>query len=56
VRGRVDALDNSKAAVSLFTAWDNFCRVDQTFRVTAAMKSRLSDQVWSMERVSGLLG
>lgn len=41
-------LDNLKAAVTLYFAWYNFCRVHQTLRVTPAMQSGLTDHVWEM--------
>jgi hypothetical protein len=33
----------------------NFCRVHQTLRVTPAMESGLSDHVWTIEELCGLL-
>lgn len=33
----------------------NFCRVHQTLRVTPAMESKLSDHVWEVEELVGLL-
>lgn len=33
----------------------NFGRVHQTIRVTSAMEAGVSDQVWSLEAVVGLL-
>jgi transposase-like protein/IS1 family transposase len=41
-------IENMKAAVSLYMAWYNFCRVHQTLRVTPAMQAGLTDHVWSM--------
>jgi transposase-like protein/IS1 family transposase len=41
-------LANLKAAVAVFVAWYNFCRVHQTLRVTPAMESGLTDHVWSV--------
>jgi hypothetical protein len=40
--------DNLKAAVTLYFAWYNFCRVHQTLRVTPAMEAGLADHVWSI--------
>ena len=37
-------LDNLKAAVTLYVAFYNFCRVHQTLRVTPAMEAGLTDQ------------
>lgn len=41
-------LDNLKAAVSLYMAWYNFCRVHSTLKVTPAMEAGLTDHVWSL--------
>lgn len=41
-------LDTLKAAVAVFVAWYNFCRVHQTLRVTPAMEAGLTDHVWSI--------
>jgi IS1 family transposase len=44
-------LDNLKAAVALYVAWYNFCRVHQTLRVTPAMEAGLTDHVWSLDEL-----
>jgi transposase-like protein/IS1 family transposase len=44
-------LDNLKAAVAVFMAWYNFCRVHQTLRVTPAMEAGLTDHVWSIREL-----
>ena len=41
-------LGNLKAAVTLYFAWYNFCRVHQTLRITPAMQAGLTDHVWSV--------
>jgi hypothetical protein len=33
----------------------NFCRVHQTLRVTPAMESGISNHVWTIEELCGLL-
>jgi hypothetical protein len=33
----------------------NFCRIHQTLRVTPAMEAGISDHVWSLEEIVGLL-
>jgi hypothetical protein len=33
----------------------NFCRVHQTLRVTPAMEAGLTDHVWTLEELVGLL-
>ncbi len=44
-------LDNLKAAVTLYVAFYNFCRVHQTLRVTPAMEAGLTDHVWSLNEL-----
>ena len=46
-------LANLKAAVSVFVAWYNFCKVHQTIRVTPAMEAGLTDHVWSLQELLG---
>jgi hypothetical protein len=48
-------VENHAAAVALWFGYYNFCRVHQTLRVTPAMESGLSDHVWSLEEMVGLL-
>ena len=38
-------LENLEAAVTLYFAWYNFCRVHQTLRVTPAMQAGIADHV-----------
>jgi len=44
-------LANLKAAVAVFVAWYNFCRVHQTLRVTPAMEAGFTDHVWSIHEL-----
>ena len=46
-------LDNLKAAVTLYVAFYNFCRIHQTLRVTPAMQAGLADHVWSIAELLG---
>jgi IS1 family transposase len=48
-------VENHAAAVTLWFAYYNFCRVHQTLRVTPAMEAGISDHVWSVEELCGLL-
>lgn len=48
VNGFSKKLDNLKAAVALYVAWYNFCRVHMTLRVTPAMKAGMTTHVWSV--------
>ena len=46
---------NHEAAVRLHMMHYNFARVHQTLRVTPAMEAGLSDHVWEVEEIIGLL-
>jgi hypothetical protein len=46
---------NHYAAIALYFAYCNFCRVHQTIRVTPAMEAKLTDYVWSVEELVALL-
>jgi IS1 family transposase len=48
-------LENHAAAVSLYFAFYNFCRVHQSIRVTPAMEAGISDHVWSIDELVALL-
>lgn len=47
--------ENHTHMVAIYHAYYNFCRVHQTLRVTPAMESGLSNHVWSLEELVGLL-
>jgi hypothetical protein len=44
-------LRNLRAAVALFFAHYNFCRIHGSIRVTPAMASNVSDHIWSMDEL-----
>ena len=46
-------LDNLKAAVTLYVAFYNFCRVHQTVKATPAMAAGLTDHAWSITELLG---
>lgn len=48
-------LENHEAAVALHFMHYNFCRIHQTLRATPAMAAGVSDHVWSLEELIGLL-
>jgi hypothetical protein len=48
-------VENHAAAVALHYMYYNFCRVHQTLRVTPAMEAGVTDHVWNLEEVVGLL-
>jgi IS1 family transposase len=49
-------IENHMAAVALYFMWYNFGRIHQTLRVTPAMEAGVSDHVWAVEEIVGLLG
>lgn len=49
-------VENHAAAVALYFMYYNFGRVHQTLRVTPAMEAGVSDHVWEIEEIVGLLG
>ncbi len=48
-------VENLASAVSLHFMYYNFVRVHQTLRVTPAMEAGITDHVWTLEEVAGLL-
>jgi len=48
-------VDNRAAAVALHYTHYNFVRIDRTLRVTPAMEAGLTNRVWSIEDIIGLL-
>lgn len=48
-------LENHEHALALYFMYYNFCRVHQTLRVTPAMEAGVSDHVWSLGEIIGLL-
>jgi IS1 family transposase len=48
-------LDNLKAAIALYFMHYNFARIHQSLRVTPAMEAAVSDHVWSIDELVGLL-
>lgn len=49
-------VENHEAAVALHFMHYNFCRVHQTLRVTPAMAAGVTDHVWEIADLVGLLG
>lgn len=49
-------VENHAAAIALHFMHYNFARIHQTLRVTPAMEAGVSDHVWSLDEVVGLLG
>jgi IS1 family transposase len=48
-------VENHCAAVALYFMYYNFCRIHQTLRVTPAMEAGLTDHVWTLEELTGLM-
>ena len=44
-------LEHLKAAVNLYMAFFNFCRVHQTLRVTPAMQAGITDHIWTVQEL-----
>jgi IS1 family transposase len=49
-------IENHMAMVAVYFMFYNFGRIHQTLRVTPAMEAGVSDHVWSVEEIVGLLG
>jgi len=47
--------ENHCHAAAIYFAYYNFCRVHQTLRVTPAMEAGLTDHIWSLAELVGLL-
>jgi hypothetical protein len=43
--------ENLKAALALYFAHYNFCRVHQTLRVTPAMEAGIADHIWNVSEL-----
>ena len=48
-------IENHEAAIALHYMHYNFARVHQTLRVTPAMEAGITDHIWSIEEIVGLL-
>jgi hypothetical protein len=48
-------LENHEHALALYFMYYNFARVHQTLRVTPAMEAGVSDHVWTLAEIVGLL-
>jgi IS1 family transposase len=48
-------VENLTAAVSLHFAYYNFCRVHQTLKTTPAVAAGVTDHVWALDELIGLL-
>ena len=48
-------VENHAAALAIFYMHYNFVRIHQSLRVTPAMEAGVTDRLWSIEDVIGLL-
>jgi hypothetical protein len=48
-------LENHEHAIAFYFMYYNFCRIQQTLRVTPAMESSVSDHVWSLEELVAMM-
>lgn len=48
-------LENHEHALALYFMYYNFARIHQSLRVTPAMEAGISDHVWSLEEIVGLM-
>ncbi len=48
-------VENHEHALALYFMFYNFARIHQTLRVTPAMEAGVSDHVWSIEEIVGLI-
>ena len=47
--------ENHAHMVALYAVWYNFVRVDKSLRMSPAMAAGVSDQLWIMEDLAGLV-
>ena len=48
-------VENRACAIALHYMHYNFCRIHKSLRVTPAMEAGITDRVWSIEEIVGLL-
>lgn len=48
-------IENYVYAIAIYFMHYNFCRIHQTLRVTPAMQAGMSDHVWTLDELAGLL-
>ena len=48
---RLLSWENLQAALALYFAWYNFCRVHRTLRVTPAMEAGIAEHVWNIDEL-----
>ena len=53
--GHSKKIENHLHALAIHYMHYNFCRIHQTLRVTPAMEAGISDHVWDLDEIIGLL-
>ena len=48
-------MPDHKHMMAIYAMNYNFCRIHQTLRVTPAMEAGITDHVWNLEEIAGLL-
>jgi hypothetical protein len=48
-------LENHAASIAIYFTWYNLGRVHQTLKTTPAMAAGVSDHVWGVDEIIGLL-
>ena len=48
-------IDNHIHALSLYFVWYNFCRTHKAHKLSPAMAAGVTDRLWSMEDIAGLV-
>ncbi|HEY4740208.1 MAG TPA: IS1 family transposase [Candidatus Acidoferrales bacterium] len=43
--------ENLKAALALYFAWYNFCRIHSTLRISPAMAAGVANEIWSLDKL-----
>ena len=43
--------ENHEAALALYFAYYNFCRIHRTLRVTPAMEAGITDHIWTLREL-----
>jgi hypothetical protein len=48
-------IENHAHMVALYTVWYNFVRQHKTHRLSPAMAAGITDRLWSLENIAGLV-
>jgi IS1 family transposase len=53
--GHSKKVENHQHAIAIYFMYYNFCRIHESLRITPAMAAGVSDHVWSIQEMIGLL-